>query len=222
MLLLKLLLVLPTPPVSTLLWIFVPISRTHFNHSPICHSSAPIHFSLLHPLLLLTPTVIGASVHLDAAPTHQLLPPINALNSLDVPNLLPRYLPDPGVLHRVPVVSVSLVRPPPLCRPRFAPRFLLSPRGSPFRGSLPSLPSNTLPTCRHKLAAHYLPVPRGLRQVICVPLALVHPPCPPCCRAVYWCIMVSGVFVGRNFSPERDTRASQLPDDRFTMPFHPR
>ena len=47
----NLLLVSPTPPVSTVLWIFFPPPGTQSYRPPICYRSTPLHFCILHPLL---------------------------------------------------------------------------------------------------------------------------------------------------------------------------
>ena len=70
-------------------------------------------------------------------PTRWPPPLVTKSTSLAVLNLLPRSLPYPRVPCRVNVIYVYLVCYPLLLCPRPEPWSLSSPRGFPFRGSLP-------------------------------------------------------------------------------------
>ena len=126
----------------------------------------------------------------------------------------------------MPVVAMPLVRSSPLCRHRPAPRSLSPPRGSPFQVSLPLLPPSPLrplaPPAGLNRQPSTLPFPMGLCCVIHFPLSLVHPPRPPCCFVVSWCLLVSCVFVGWPFALQREARAPPLPVDLSPRPSSPR
>ena len=107
---------------------------------------------------------------------------------------------------------------PLLCLNWPAPRSMSAPRGSTLRVSLP--PSACLrhphvfsPPFWPRPAAQYLLVPRGLFCVLCFPLSHVNLPRSPCCRAVSWCLLVFGVFVGCPFALKREARVLPLPGD---------
>ena len=79
----------------------------------IYHHLRLLHFCLLHPLLTQYSPGIGATVHLDVAPTCRPPPLVSVLSSLTVLDLLPRSLLAPGVLLFVPVSAVYLIHLPP-------------------------------------------------------------------------------------------------------------
>ena len=104
----NLLLVYPAPPVSTVLWIFLPSLGLTTTIPPSIKSrirSISFYCTRISP-----PTSPGRG-----SPTCRLPPLVPALTSLVVIDLLSKSLLDPGVLCRFSVVSVSLFRlPPPL------------------------------------------------------------------------------------------------------------
>ena len=130
----KILLVYPAPPVSTVFWIFfTPLGLTTTT-PPHLSQLYPLHLSLLYPLPPPTSHRWGASFHLDITLTRRILllfPVITPLAALD---LLPQYLLPPGVSRRVPVVSVSFVCLLVLFWPRPDPRSLSDPIWSPLPG----------------------------------------------------------------------------------------
>ena len=103
-----------SPHVTTVFWVFSsPPPKPNSYIPSICHSSMPLHFSLLQPVLPPYSPRRGATVHLDVSHTHR--PPllISALPYLAVLYLLTISLLEPGVPRHVPVSAVSLVRSPP-------------------------------------------------------------------------------------------------------------
>ena len=155
-----------------------------------------VPLSLLHPFLPPKSPGCGSFVYLDVAPARHPLPPVPALTSIAVLNLLPMSLSSLGFLCCMPVNSVSLIHSLPLCRSWPMPRSLSSPRGFPFQGSLH--PSAFL------LCPHVSPPPpavldwqlsplqilRGLCRVLCPPV--------PCASAssslLLRCLLVSSGF----------------------------
>ena len=118
----NLLLVYPAPPVSTVLWIFLPPLGLTTTIPPSIKSrirSISFYCTRISP-----PTSPGIGY-----PTCRLPPLVPALTSLDVPNILSRSLPSPGVPLSMPVNVVSLIRYTPLYHHQTAPRSLSAPRG---------------------------------------------------------------------------------------------
>ena len=132
---LTLFLVSHAPPASAVFLILFPSP----GPTPTAPHTSPFGadpLSQFHPPLPTNSPIGLASFHLVVSPTRRPPPLFPALTYLSVLDLLPRYLPAPGVPRRVSINVVPLFRLPPLCHHWTDPRSLPAPRGVPFLGSL--------------------------------------------------------------------------------------
>ena len=142
---------------------------TYAHFPPICHCSTSSHSLCCTRFSPLNFPGRRVSFHMYVSPILWPPPIVPVHASLAILDLISISLPDPGILCRVPVTAVSLMRSPFLCRPRPVPRLVSAPSSFPFQVYLP--PADIL--CRPHIPPASppivldrrpipLPVPRGL------------------------------------------------------------
>ena len=166
--------VLSAPPVTTVLWIFFFPPRTYILPPPHISPLDASSLSLLYPLLSPISPGIIVTVHMNCAPTRRLPSLVSVISSLFGRTLE----------FRAALKCPSSVIPPFVALDHHpCPCHLLGV--VLYEGPFLSLPSfvaltSASPPCWTRPSAQSLPVPRGLRHVLIVPLSLVYPNLPPC------------------------------------------